>query len=314
MKIIFAIVLALLIAAAVTVVVFKNGSGNEVPTQNQQEEIQTRSQTETTAYGFSYSYPAGDDAYSVFTHHDAPRGDLVFLQSIMDTDDLRSLQQSNTPQEGPVSLNVSVYRNPLNLQTREWITRTDASNYHLSTNGTITTQNIGSTEFLTYAHDGLYRTDAYVFGLNGYIYVFSNMWENPESNMKKDMEAVLSTIVWSTPQIPAAVAHGDIFVTTPQTGAQITSPLQIEGEARGFWYFEASFPVVLVDWDGRIIAEGYAEAQTNWMTEAFVPFKAELLFDKPEGDNNRGALILRKDNPSGLPEHDDAIEVPIVFQ
>ena len=50
-------------------------------------------------------------------------------------------------------------------------------------------------------------------------------------------------------------------------------------------------------------------------------------FEKPEyiGDfSRRGALILRKDNPSGLPEYDpegeqvsygagDALEIPILF-
>ena len=27
----------------------------------------------------------------------------------------------------------------------------------------------------------------------------------------------------------------------------------------------------------------------------------------------RGSLILKKDNPSGMPEHDDALEIPIFF-
>lgn len=95
-------------------------------------------------------------------------------------------------------------------------------------------------------------------------------------------------------------------------GDLIESPLVIEGEARGFWYFEASFPIVLVNWDGLIIAEGFATAQDEWMTEDFVPFEATLEFTKPSyGDT--GALILQKDNPSDLPEFDDALEIPIKF-
>lgn len=110
-----------------------------------------------------------------------------------------------------------------------------------------------------------------------------------------------------------------IKVEDPALGAQVNSPLSIVGQARGYWFFEASFPVVLTDWDGRIIAEGYASADGEWMTEDFVPFTAELMFESPyqAGDPDfmkRGALILKKDNPSGLPEHDDAIEIPIYFK
>lgn len=104
-------------------------------------------------------------------------------------------------------------------------------------------------------------------------------------------------------------------------GDFIESPLTITGEARGYWYFEASFPVVLVNWDGLIIAQGIATAQDEWMTEDFVPFEVTLEFESPvfenaQGDHfsRRGALIFQKDNPSGLPEFDDALEIPIRFQ
>jgi|SRR3989339_1144257 len=103
-----------------------------------------------------------------------------------------------------------------------------------------------------------------------------------------------------------------INVESPSEGSLVTSPLRITGKARGTWFFEASFPVVLVDWDGRILAQGIAQAQSDWMTEAFVPFTAELEFEKPIG-NNRGSLILKKDNPSGLPEYAGSIEIPLFF-
>ena len=105
-----------------------------------------------------------------------------------------------------------------------------------------------------------------------------------------------------------------IKITSPRPNATVQSPLTITGEARGYWYFEASFPVFLVDWDGKIIAQGIATAKDNWMTEEFVPFEAKLEFTvDPQVYSNRGALILKKDNPSGLPEHDDALEIPILF-
>ncbi len=103
-----------------------------------------------------------------------------------------------------------------------------------------------------------------------------------------------------------------IRINTPRPGMKVESPLTIAGDARGTWFFEASFPVILTDWDGKIIAEGHAEAQSDWMTENFVPFTATLTFTKPSY-GERGTLILKKDNPSGLPEHDDALEIPVTF-
>ena len=105
-----------------------------------------------------------------------------------------------------------------------------------------------------------------------------------------------------------------IRLDNPRPNQIIQSPLTSKGEARGYWFFEASFPVILTNWDGLIIAQGIATAKGEWMTTEFVPFEATLQFIVDRNTySNRGFLILRKDNPSGLPEHDDALEIPIVF-
>jgi hypothetical protein len=103
-----------------------------------------------------------------------------------------------------------------------------------------------------------------------------------------------------------------IKVSYPTSGSEISSPLVITGEARGTWFFEASFPIVLTDKDGVTITQGIATAQSDWMTEDFVPFTATLNFEKPSSGEN-GFLILKKDNPSGLPENDDELKIPIIF-
>jgi hypothetical protein len=104
-----------------------------------------------------------------------------------------------------------------------------------------------------------------------------------------------------------------IHLNNPRPNQVISSPLVIQGEARGGWFFEASFPVILTDWDGLIIASGVATAQGDWMTNDFVPFTATLTFKNPTYKNN-GSLILKKDNPSGLPENDKALEIPVIFK
>ena len=75
----------------------------------------------------------------------------------------------------------------------------------------------------------------------------------------------------------------------------------IEGQAKGFWFFEASFPVKLVDEDKKNLAQGIATAQSDWMTTDFVPFRAELKFDSAK--QKAGFLILQKDNPEDALSH-----------
>ena len=102
-----------------------------------------------------------------------------------------------------------------------------------------------------------------------------------------------------------------IRIFTPRPNQTIHSPLVVQGEARGTWFFEASFPVRLFDGNGKEISLGIAQAQDEWMTESFVPFKTELTFENPA--TATGTLVLEKDNPSGLPEHADELRVPIRF-
>ena len=101
-------------------------------------------------------------------------------------------------------------------------------------------------------------------------------------------------------------------------GEQISSPLRISGEVKGGWFFEGSFPITLVDWDGKIIATGLAEAKGEWMTADYVSFTSEIKFTKPANPTNqdyakRGAIIFQKDNPSDMRIYDKSYELPIKF-
>ena len=118
----------------------------------------------------------------------------------------------------------------------------------------------------------------------------------------------------TTPTPNEPIKESLIQVEYPLPNQIISSPLVIKGKARGNWFFEASFPVVLTNWDGLIIAQGVAQAKSDWMTTDFVPFEATLTFTVDKNAySNKGALTLRKDNPSGLSKNDDSLEIPVVF-
>ena len=102
-------------------------------------------------------------------------------------------------------------------------------------------------------------------------------------------------------------------VSSPNPYTEITSPLTITGQARGSWFFEASFPVILKDASGKIVAQGAAQTKSNWMTENFVPFTITLTFTN-QTSKTTGTLTLKKDNPSGLPQNDALYNIPIIFK
>ncbi len=115
-----------------------------------------------------------------------------------------------------------------------------------------------------------------------------------------------------TPARPETFANGMIRVASPSINGLVSSPLTIAGEARGNWYFEASFPVTLKDAYGNVLAQQPVQAQGEWMTENFVPFSTTLNFATPT--ETTGLLILEKDNPSGLAENADYITIPVRFK
>lgn len=102
-----------------------------------------------------------------------------------------------------------------------------------------------------------------------------------------------------------------IKVDAPVANAKVASPLTVTGQARGSWYFEASFPVKLIDANDTVLAQGPAQAQGEWMTTEFVPFKAVLTFAPPQ--TATGFLIVHNDNPSGLPQNDKELRIPVTF-
>jgi hypothetical protein len=103
----------------------------------------------------------------------------------------------------------------------------------------------------------------------------------------------------------------DIMVFCPKPNQCVSSPLTVTGKARGSWYFEASFPMRLVDAQGNELATAPGKAKGDWMTGDFVPFEGKLEFTVTK--QTKGKLILENANPSGLPENAKKIEIPVIL-
>jgi hypothetical protein len=150
-----------------------------------------------------------------------------------------------------------------------------------------------------------------LLSVGGYFFLSGNPGATlPDINTPGTNNSATNTPATNTPNTPNT-SNALIRVTAPTANATVQSPLTITGEARGNWYFEASFPVEILDANGKVLGTHYAQAQGEWMTENFVPFRSTLTFTSPTTPT--GTLVLHKDNPSGLPEHDAQVRIPVRF-
>jgi hypothetical protein len=136
---------------------------------------------------------------------------------------------------------------------------------------------------------------------NGGIYLISAY--PPNSQMLDTYNQMLNYINLDKPS--------PVAITNPELGQQITSPVEIEGQAPGNWFFEANLPISLQTVSGETLTEtGYTTSE-DWMTEQMIDFSTELTFETPE--NNFGYVVIQTDNPSGIPSNTTSFYWPVAF-
>ncbi len=103
-----------------------------------------------------------------------------------------------------------------------------------------------------------------------------------------------------------------IVIDSPLPGSITAKTFAVTGKARGPWYFEASFPITILDNKGKVISTSIATAKGDWMTTDFFPFETSIKI--PESYTGKATLILTKDNPSGLAEKDASVSFIITIK
>ena len=127
------------------------------------------------------------------------------------------------------------------------------------------------------------------------------------------MTSILFVSCSSTSALPksdVSTTAPKVTLSSPVAGSKISNPVTVIGTAPGTWFSEGQLPVELLASDGKSIALVTAHAQGEWMTEKAVPFQAVITF-KTTATN--GSLVIRKDNPSGMPENDGLFSIGVTF-
>ncbi len=103
----------------------------------------------------------------------------------------------------------------------------------------------------------------------------------------------------------------DITTNTNVSGGQI-----ISGSVPGFWFFEGSFPVSLVDNNDNVFATVIATSTENWMTSDIIPFTITL--PATFSYTGPGKIVFTRDDPSdgesNIPVSETTATIPVIFQ
>ncbi|MCX8094944.1 MAG: Gmad2 immunoglobulin-like domain-containing protein [Caldisericia bacterium] len=106
-------------------------------------------------------------------------------------------------------------------------------------------------------------------------------------------------------------AENLIMVEKPKPYEKIQNPVLIKGKAKGYFFFEATFPIKIIDENGNVLLTDYIETKDNWMTENFVSFEKYININF--GKTKRGFIVFERANPSGLKENQFELYIPVYF-
>jgi hypothetical protein len=103
--------------------------------------------------------------------------------------------------------------------------------------------------------------------------------------------------------------EAEVILISPQANEVVRNQDVITGQARGNWFFEATFPLLIKDASGEVLATGFVETQDDWMTSEWVAFQGTLNFNV--ATSTFGELVFKKNNPSALPEYEAQTSYPV---
>jgi hypothetical protein len=145
---------------------------------------------------------------------------------------------------------------------------------------------------------------------------------------------VIILVVWlvmqKSAQAPAVIENEPIIsntelpqVTNPETfsvaisqNSTVSAGQTISGSVPGFWFFEGSFPVSLVDNNDNVFGTVIATSTSDWMTSDIIPFTITL--PTTLSYTGPGKIVFTRDDPSdgesSIPLSETTATIPVIFQ
>ena len=93
--------------------------------------------------------------------------------------------------------------------------------------------------------------------------------------------------------------------------SKVQGVVSYQGAVKGGYFFEANILINILDANKNVLKTSNAIAMTDWMTIEPVEFEGNIDFTNlPKG---LAYIEIHNDNPSGLPENDKSVLIPIVI-
>ncbi len=166
-------------------------------TKNQKEPASTTAVYSSQELGFEFTHNTGPNGYVVSDATPANKeGDLLSTVVLMQTKDKENLDKNGAPVggEGPATIAVNVFKNTKNRQPSVWAMENPTlSNYNLKLTEPAETV-VGGANAVSYKADGLYASNNVVVAHGGYIYVFTGMYLDENSNLSRDFLPLINSV------------------------------------------------------------------------------------------------------------------------
>ncbi len=146
-----------------------------------------------------------------------------------------------------------------------------------------------------------------------FLAIVLRVYQSFQNSQKNGEFIVINPITTST--TAEQIDDLGIIIDQPKPGESFSDPFAVTGKARGFWFFESSFPLKIIDEQAKVWGSGAAIAQADALTDNFVPFVGFIKFlseEKPVS-GSKAFVVFTNDNPSGLPENEISTTVPIII-
>lgn len=132
-----------------------------------------------------------------------------------------------------------------------------------------------------------------------------------ESDISASQSSSSSSVYAVASSLSSIPENVNPVIVSPVVGSHIKSPVTVQGKARGSWFSEGALPIEITDSHNIVIAMAPAQADSEWMTTDYVDFSVTIPFSTKQPF---GFIVIKKDNPSGLPENDAQFKIPVMFQ
>ncbi len=88
--------------------------------------------------------------------------------------------------------------------------------------------------------------------------------------------------------------------------------MAVSGIVKNAYFFEGNILLNVLDQNKNVLKTGHGSAITDWMTSGPVSFQG--IIDTLGLPTGAAYIEIRNDNPSGMPENNKSILIPVVIQ